>query len=89
MAYLFKRTVIRYVDADDKRCRKDTPGARKLKTKSKDWYRRYRDSDGIQQELRLCPNKEAAKQQLNAKLLRARMRTRSPPNDEAVHRPRR
>ena len=65
MAHLFKKTVTRYIDADGNRVRKDSPGARKKRERSKDWYCRYRDADDIRREKRLCKNKTAAQQMLN------------------------
>ncbi|MBI1309672.1 tyrosine-type recombinase/integrase [bacterium] len=65
MAHLYRNTVHRYVDADGKRCRKDSPGARKTVEKSKAWYGRYRDADGIEHRVKLATDKTIARQMLH------------------------
>jgi integrase len=62
---LFRRTFTRHFAPDGSRCSAGTPGSRKVKERSKDWYGRYRDSDGIERQVRLCGNKTAAQQMLN------------------------
>lgn len=64
MAHLYKPTIIRYIDAQGNRCPKDTPGAKKKKIKSRVWRGKYRDADGVLQDVSLCKNKEAARQLL-------------------------
>jgi len=65
MAHLYRNTVHRDVDADGKRCRKDSPGARKTVEKSKAWYGRYRDADGIEHRVKLATDKTIARQMLH------------------------
>jgi len=64
MGFLHRRTQTRYHDAHGKRCRKSDPGAVKTTTKLREWYGTYKDRDGIQQTVRLSPNKQAAKAML-------------------------
>jgi hypothetical protein len=61
---LFKKQITRYVDANGKRVKKSTPGAQKVKDKSKKYYGRYRQSDGQLKEVPLFKDKEAARQEL-------------------------
>ncbi len=65
MAHLYRNTVHRYVDPNGKRCSKNTPGACKTVEKSKAWYGRYRDAEGIQHRIRLASDKTIARQMLH------------------------
>lgn len=65
MAHLYRNTVTRYVDSEGKRVAKDTPGARKLSERSKVWYGRYRDANGIEKRVKLFTNKTASRQALS------------------------
>ncbi len=72
MASLYKPTITTYQlpdgrhrDQDGKRVIKVTPGAVRVKRKSEVWYGRYKNADGILVRVRLCANKEAARQALN------------------------
>jgi len=65
MAHLYRNTVHRYVDPDGKRCSKNTPDACKTVEKSKAWYGRYRDAEGIQHRIRLASDKTIARQMLH------------------------
>jgi hypothetical protein len=47
---------------DGQRVTKHTPGAVGVKTKSPIWWGKYRDANHIEQRVRLCENKEAARQ---------------------------
>jgi len=47
MAHLYQPTITRCVDENGKRCSKDTPGFQRIKNKSKTWWGRYRDAEGI------------------------------------------
>ena len=61
MARLYRPTITRYVDpSTGKRCSKDTPGAKRVKSKSKTWRGEFRDADGILRSEALCANKQAA-----------------------------
>jgi integrase len=64
MARLFRPYITRYVDAQDKRCRKDASGARKLKERSKTWRGTYKDCEGLSRTVTLCSNKQASQQML-------------------------
>ncbi len=57
MAHLYRNTVHRYVDGDGKRCSKNTPDARKIVEKSRSWYGRYRDAEGVEHRIRLASDK--------------------------------
>ena len=65
MGRLFKPTIVRYLDADGRRCRKGAPGARKKRSKSKTWRGEYTDADGNRKSVGLCSNKEAARHLLH------------------------
>lgn len=73
---LFKKRVVRYIDADGRRCGKNAPGAKLKREKSRKWYGRYRDHDGVLREAALAVNKEAARQML-AELERKAEHTKS------------
>ena len=62
---LFKKQIVRYVDADGKRCSKSTSGAKKVKERSKVWSARFRDADDILREVSLFRDKTASQQRLN------------------------
>lgn len=64
MARLYRPTIIRYVDKSGKRCTKNTPGAKRVATKSKTWRGEFRDPDGILRSETLCTNKDAARTML-------------------------
>jgi integrase len=69
MATMLKLTFTRYVDAQGKRVKPGTAGARKVKEKSSKWYGQYRDADSKPQRVPLCTDKVAARQML-AELVR-------------------
>ena len=64
MARLYRPTITRYVDAYGNRCRKDAPGAKKVRGRSRTWRGMYRDGDGILRQESLCSNKQASRQML-------------------------
>ncbi|MGD9857552.1 MAG: hypothetical protein AB7U20_21630, partial [Planctomycetaceae bacterium] len=65
IARIYRPTIVRYVDpATGKRCMKDTPGAKRVRVKSKTWRGEYRDADGILRSEALCANKQAAQTKL-------------------------
>jgi len=79
VASLFKPTVATYCligpeglrsfrTADGTRITKDTPGAVKVERLAKVWYGKYRDAHNRKKRVKLCANKEAAKEIL-AKLV--------------------
>ena len=71
MAHLYRPTITRYLDAAGRRVSKGTPGARKKKLKSKIWRGKYRTPDGIVHNVKLCQNKEAARQMLADRVRKA------------------
>ncbi len=61
MASLFKPTIISYHLPDGRKVPKGTPGARKKRTKARNWYAQFRDADGRLKRVPLCPDKAAAR----------------------------
>jgi integrase len=45
MAWLQKKVIVRWLDAEDRRVTPKTPGARRVKVKSKNWYMCWRDGN--------------------------------------------
>jgi len=76
---LFKPTIVSYRlngstrTESGERVNKDTPGAQRIKEKARNWYGRYRDSDGKVRTVPLCENKEAARQLLAKLVIDAKM----------------
>ncbi len=68
---LFRKARTRWVDCNGKQCKAGTEGARKLQTRSKLWYGRYRDSSDIVRECRLATSKEASRLMLNEQIRQA------------------
>jgi integrase len=73
MASLFRPVISRYTlpngsarTPDGQRVNKDTPGARRKKSKAKKWYGQYADATGQTQRVPLSPNKTVAQQMLAA-----------------------
>jgi excisionase family DNA binding protein len=64
MAGLFRPRITRYVNAEGKRCKKGDPGARKVKSKAKKWWGRYKDELGVKRQVPLSANRTAAQQML-------------------------
>lgn len=65
MARVFKVRLTRYVDESGKRVKKDTPGARRIRERTKKWYGEYRDSRGITTRIPLSTDRAAAQAMLN------------------------
>ena len=65
MASLLKLTFIRYVDVNGHRVPKGTPGARKVKERSTNWFGQYKDANGDRKRVPLCTDKTAARQMLS------------------------
>jgi hypothetical protein len=83
---LLRIHVARYVNGDGRQVPKSTPGARKVKAKSRKWYGQYTDADGRRRRVPLTTDKRAA-QQLLAELERAFAHGRTGLTDEfAEHR---
>ncbi len=72
MASLFRPTVIRYTDKAGNRVSKDTPGAKKVREKSKTWRAKYTDAQGHPQSVSLFDDKDASKARLAAILHQVR-----------------
>ncbi len=68
MSSLFRSVTITYRDKQGKKCQKGTPGARKVRLRSKVWYGRYKDASGARKTVPLCADKGQAKDLL-AKLV--------------------
>ena len=83
------RGCVRYIDSQDRRCRKDSPNARKVVKTSGTWRGEYRDASGVVRSVTLCSNKQASRQML-AELERKAMQQKSglvSPYDEHARRP--
>ena len=65
MANLFKNRITRYVDIHGRRAKKDTPGAQRVREKSKKWYGEYKDAQGITRRAPLMTDKAASQAKLN------------------------
>ena len=65
MASLFKQRVTRYVDADGKRVKKNTLGAKCIRGKSKKWYGEYKDEKDVTRRVALSTDKASAQAKLN------------------------
>ncbi len=85
MAKLFKKVIVRYLDADGKRVSKDLPGARKVTEKSAKWYGRI---PGKPDPVPLCSLKSAAQTMYNKLLGDAAMGTVGLSDPFAEHRDR-
>ncbi len=64
MASLFRPTVIRYVDKAGKQVSKGTPGAKRVREKSKTWRGRYVDSKGKTKTVSLFDSRDLSKAKL-------------------------
>ena len=69
---IFRPTVIRYVDGNGKRVSKDTPGAKRVREKSKTWRARYTDSEGRVKTRSLFDDRETSEAKLADILQRER-----------------
>ena len=65
MASLFKARITRHVDANGKRVRKGTPGARAIQETSRKWYGEYKDERGRTKRVSLATDKASARAMLN------------------------
>jgi hypothetical protein len=75
MPSLFKSKTVAYKDRKGHRCKKGTPGTRKVVIESKNWYGRYKDSEGKTVTVPLCPDKGVAKEMLAKRIIDAKMAT--------------
>ena len=72
MATMFRPTVIRFLDKAGKQVPKDTPGAKRVREKSKTWRGRYTDSKGAIKSVTLFDSKELSKAKFAAIIQRVR-----------------
>ncbi len=70
MPRIFKKTIVRYLDAEGQRVPAGTPNARKVKQKSGKWYGRV---PGAARPVPLCRNKSAAEMMLNELVKKAEL----------------
>lgn len=70
MAKVFKKHIVRYLDAEGKQVPKGTLGARKVKEKSAKWYGRV---PGAARPVPLCANKSAAQLMLGELVRKAEL----------------
>jgi len=75
MGDVFRQQIKRYVDANGKRVKKDTPGARTVEEESSKWYGEYRDENDQWVRVPLSTDKTAAQVML-ADLIRDAERAR-------------
>ena len=88
MASLYRPTVIRYVNAQGRQVEKGTPGARRIREKSKTWRGRYRAADGKPRTVSLCDDQDAAETMLNELSNRAKREARGDIDPFEFHRER-
>jgi integrase len=81
---LFRKTIVRYVDALGKRCKPGDPGARKVKKKSRKWYGYVAGKP-----VPLSANRQSAKEMLGRLVRAARRKLEglAEPHDEHFRRP--
>lgn len=60
MASLCRPVITRYVDADGKLTKKDAPGAKPARERSKTWRGKYADAAGVTRTVRLFRDKDAS-----------------------------
>ncbi|SRR5579883_1364291 len=70
MPRVYKKSIVRYLDADGRQVPKGTPGARKVKEKTAKWYGRV---PGAAKPIPLCRNKGAAEIMLNERVKKAEL----------------
>ncbi len=64
MVGIYRPTIIRYVDTQGHRVRKGTPGARRVREKSKTFWGRCADANGKVRPVGLCDDEQAAEAML-------------------------
>ena len=72
MASLYRPTVIRYIDSQGRQVPKGTPGAKRVREKSKTFRGRYRGADGKPRTASLCDDQDAAETMLSELVKRAK-----------------
>ena len=72
MAGTYRPTIIRYLNAQGRQVPKGTPGARRVREKSKTFWGRVPDANGKVRSVALCDDAEAAESMLSAMKERAK-----------------
>ena len=72
MSSLYRPTVIRYTDSKGRQVPKGTPGAKRVREKSKTFRGRYRGADGKPCTVSLCDDQDASETMLSELVKRAR-----------------
>jgi integrase len=72
MASLFRPTIVRYLDKNGRQVSKSTPGAKRVRKKSKTWRGRYEDVKGQTKTVRLFDDKESSEAKFATILQRVR-----------------
>ncbi len=72
MAGTYRPTIIRYLNAQGQRVEKGTPGARRVRVKSKTFWGRVPDASGRPRPISLCDDADAAETMLTAMKQRAK-----------------
>jgi len=72
MAGTYRPTIIRYYDSQGRQVRKGTPGARRVREKSKTFWGRVPDANGKLRPVALCDDADAAEDMLAAMKQRAK-----------------
>ena len=76
MASVYRPTVIRYLNAQGQQVPKGTPGAKRVREKSKTFRGRYRGADGKTRTASLCDDQDGAETMLNELVTRAKREAR-------------
>ena len=72
MASVYRPTVIRYIDSQGRQVPKGSPGAKRVREKSKTFRGRYRGADGKPRTASLCDDQDAAETMLGELVKRAK-----------------
>ena len=76
MASLYRPTIIRHIDAKGRQVPKGTPGAKRVREKSKTFRGRYRAADGKIRTVSLCDDQDTAETMFNEIVSRAKREAR-------------
>ncbi len=88
MSGTYRPTIIRFYDAHGRQVRKGTPGARRVREKSKTYWGRCADANGKVRSVSLCDDEDAAEEMLAAMKQRAKREARGDIDPFEVHRQR-
>ena len=88
MAGTYRPTIIRFYDAQGRQVRKGTPGAKRVREKSKTYWGRVPDANGKSRGVPLCDDADAAESMLAAMKERAKRIKRGDVDPFEVHRDR-